>query len=121
MPGDRLRCPEVVKGSAQHASPEIGMDVMNRRSRVVWFRLTPEEYEAARAFCIASGMRSISDLSRSAVTHFIAADAARKQEPLSGEMQRLRAKIQQLTKRMEELSQLLQVQQQPLKEAAQHR
>lgn len=74
---------------------------------MVWFRLTPEEYDAMRAFCVGSGMRSISDLSRSAVTEFIAADAAHRQEPLSGEIHRLRARIQQLTARIEELSALL--------------
>ena len=41
--------------------------LLKSRSKLVSFRLSPEEYDALRQACIASGARSISDFAREAV------------------------------------------------------
>jgi len=42
------------------------MPVLKRRSRIVSFRLSQEEYDALKDTCLAEGARSISDFARSA-------------------------------------------------------
>ena len=42
------------------------MVVLKRRSRIVTFRVSPDEYDALRKSCFDSGERSIADFSRAA-------------------------------------------------------
>ncbi len=41
--------------------------VLNRKSKMVSFRVSSEEHERLRAFCVSKGQRSVSDLARLAV------------------------------------------------------
>lgn len=41
--------------------------VLNRKSKMVSFRISMEDYEKLRIFCISKGQRSVSDLARMAV------------------------------------------------------
>ncbi len=77
------------------------------KSRVVFFRITPEEYETLQNLCLASGARSISDLSRLAVAQYVARSLRPKKDPLEREVQRLRTQIQDLAASVKELSMLL--------------
>ena len=43
------------------------MSVLKRRSKLVSFRLSDEEYEKLRVACVAEGARSISEFARSAL------------------------------------------------------
>ena len=45
------------------------MPVLKRRSRIVSFRLSDEEYAAMMESCISQGSRSLSDYARSAACH----------------------------------------------------
>jgi len=47
------------------------MSVLKRRSRIVSFRLLEDEYRALENRCVSEGIRSISDLARSAVCRMI--------------------------------------------------
>jgi hypothetical protein len=47
------------------------MNVLKRRSRMVSFRLSEEEYEDLRHICLTAGARSLSDIARDAVHRLI--------------------------------------------------
>lgn len=83
------------------------MVLQKRLSRVVWFRVSPDEYETMSEFCASSGSRSISDLSRCAVWWFVRLNGDPLQEALANEVQKLRTKIQELNGKLEQLNVLL--------------
>jgi hypothetical protein len=83
------------------------MILQKRLSRVVWFRVSPDEYEAISEFCASSGSRSISDLSRCAVWWFVRLNGDPPRDALMDEVQTLRTKIQELSGRIERLNLLL--------------
>lgn len=75
------------------------MAILKRRSRSVTFRLSAEEYAQLSKACEKFGIRSISDLSRSAVMHRVLA--------LSGPQGSLTGDLSTLTKALRELDVLL--------------
>src|SRR3954447_18154064 len=48
--------------------------VRNRKTKIVTFRITTDEYERLRNFCISKGQRSVSDLARTAVSSVLESD-----------------------------------------------
>ncbi len=78
------------------------MPVLKRRTRIVSFRLSEEEYEALMRYCVAHGARSISDYARIVACrphdHTKSGAAARKSE----------RSIRQLRNRVEELDRIIQ-------------
>ena len=83
------------------------MVLQKRLSRVVWFRVSPDEYEAISEFCVTAGSRSISDLSRCAVWWFVRLNGDLPHNTLVGEVETLRTKIQELSGRIDRLNLLL--------------
>ncbi len=77
------------------------MPVLKRRTRIVSFRLSEEEYEALMRYCVAHGARSISDYARIVACrppdHMESSAAARKSE----------RSIRQLRNRVEELDRVI--------------
>ncbi len=52
------------------------MPVLKRRTRVVTFRVSEEEFNSLSDACMASGARSISDFARSAVSQCLRREGA---------------------------------------------
>ena len=75
------------------------MDGSLRRSRMVSFRLSPEEYARLQAVCSAQGIRSLSDLARTAMQRLI--------EHPSDEIGELRMQMKSLTSELERISRVL--------------
>src|ERR1043165_5100261 len=75
------------------------MAVLRSRSRLVTFRLDPEEYAALRRVCISTGARSLSEFAREAVLSSVDAGGASK-ATLGGD-------LMTLTNRLHELDRLL--------------
>ena len=48
------------------------MPVLKRRSRIVIFRLTDDEYEQLKAACVDRGARNVSDFARTALLQSVA-------------------------------------------------
>ena len=71
------------------------MSVINRRSRLVNFRLSEPELEALKSACVAHGARSISDFARGAVLTLMHAEARQQQQSDS--------RVGQLDQRMSDL------------------
>jgi len=83
------------------------MAVLKRRTRMVNFRLSEEEYEYLKKVCLTEGARSISDFARAAVCRSMAATGARKEETevlvhiLDGKVGELDREVKQLAEQMQ--------------------
>ena len=83
------------------------MAVLKRRTRMVNFRLSEDEYENLRNLCLAAGARSISDFAREAVCRCIIPRASASSEPADGGLRRLSGKIEELDRAVVELSKIM--------------
>jgi hypothetical protein len=50
--------------------------VLNRKTKMITFRVSPEDYEKLRIYCLTKGQRSVSDLARLAVSTVLENGAA---------------------------------------------
>jgi Arc/MetJ-type ribon-helix-helix transcriptional regulator len=77
------------------------MAILKRRSRMVSFRLSEEEYADLRSLCETGGARSVSDLARDAVHRLIQPDShvevAAALRALEGRVDTLDLQVQRLT------------------------
>lgn len=78
------------------------MGLALRKSKMVSFRLSQEEYQRFRALCAAQGVRSLSDLARTAMQKLVAAES--RADPLSLEVQDLRSQVRSLSLELERIS-----------------
>jgi hypothetical protein len=65
-------------------------------------RLSEEEYAALRRLCLATGARSVSDLTRDAMR--ILLNGGSRQEDLGNRMDEFRAQMKRLDRRIEQLA-----------------
>jgi hypothetical protein len=75
------------------------MDGALRRSRMVSFRLSPDEYARLQSVCSAQGIRSLSDLARTAMQRLI--------ESPSDEIGDLRNQMKSLAQKLDRISRVL--------------
>lgn len=79
------------------------MTVLRRRDRVVYFRVSEQEYERYRQCCQLAGARSVSDLVRAAMEHYLengnSGLAAVRQK-----LERIEQAVSELNGRVNELS-----------------
>jgi hypothetical protein len=77
------------------------MPVMKRRSRIVIFRLTDDEYAELKAACLHRGARNVSDFARTALLQTIATereDVTRKLSEIESGVHRLEKLITEIAK-----------------------
>ena len=87
------------------------MAVLKPRNRLVYFRVSEEEFEQFTRACEQEGARSISDLVRSAMSRTVnGRPQADGDEPVAGRLRQLDDLIGALTLRMRQLDMLIQVQ-----------
>jgi len=72
---------------------------------MVSFRLSPEEYEQLQTVCSAHGVRSLSELARTAMQRLV--DAKRPQTGLAREVGDIRAQVRRLSREVDRLSRAL--------------
>jgi hypothetical protein len=77
---------------------------INRRSRIISFRLSPEEYESLRNLSLSNGARSISEFTRSAACQMASNGDTVK---LDSALESLNNVISALDRHVERLSQIL--------------
>lgn len=77
------------------------MAILKRRSRMISFRLSEDEYASLRSLCENEGARSVSDLARDAVHRLIVkdseADVAVTLRALQGRIDSLDLQVQRLS------------------------
>ena len=83
------------------------MPVLKRRSRIVSFRLSQEEYDALKDTCIAQGARSISDFARSAACHLARNGNGSPDEALQAAVRTLQARVEELDREVKRLAHAL--------------
>ena len=71
------------------------MAVLRSRSRLVTFRLDPEEYAALRRVCTTAGARSLSEFARAAVLASVTSGGEKK-STLGGDLLTLTGRLQEL-------------------------
>jgi hypothetical protein len=76
-----------------------------KRSKMVSFRLSPEEYSRLGEICVRKGLKSISDLARVAMT-VIASDEV-KIDPLSDQVRDIRRQVQLISMEVDRISAVL--------------
>jgi hypothetical protein len=79
------------------------MRPVTRKSKMVSFRISPEEYQTVHEACLVQGLPSISDLARSALRKLIVDNA--KPSALSDEIRELKDRIKLLSLEVERVSQ----------------
>jgi hypothetical protein len=78
------------------------LSTLIRKSKMISFRLSPEEYQRLRETCELQGIRSLSDLARTAMQELIA--SGWQPVPLSDEVRDLRHRVRTLSLQMDRLS-----------------
>ncbi|HEY1219837.1 MAG: hypothetical protein ABSE42_09495 [Bryobacteraceae bacterium] len=84
------------------------MTVNSRRSKMVTFRVSMEEFQSLEEACISRRARSISEVARSAVQQWIRETSL--SSPFDNELQQVERRIQVLAKELERLQYLVQLQ-----------
>jgi hypothetical protein len=74
-----------------------------KRSKMVSFRLSPEEYTRFREVCAVKGIRSISDLARVAMTVISTQEV--DIDPLSDQVRDIRKQVQSISLELDRISQ----------------
>lgn len=74
-----------------------------RRSKMISFRLSPEEYRTLHDVCVARGVPSISDLARSALRKVIVGESS--PDGLFDEVRALKDRMKTLSIELERVSQ----------------
>ncbi len=79
------------------------MVVLKRRTRLVAFRMSEEDYHRLYGLCVSLGARSVSDLARTAVNRLIGSEQGGG-DPLLAQIEVLSRTVRQLKSTVEELS-----------------
>lgn len=82
------------------------MAVLRSRSRLVTFRLDPEEYAALRRVCVSTGARSMSEFAREAVLASVDAGNSSR-GALAGDLVTLTSRLNELDKLLRSASGLI--------------
>lgn len=82
------------------------MSVLKSRSRLVTFRLDPEEYASLRRVCITTGARSMSEFAREAVLASVEAGGPAKGS-LGGDLVTLTSRLHDLDRMLKSASGLI--------------
>jgi len=82
------------------------MSVFKRRSRMISFRVSEDEYDGLRNLCINEGARSVSDMARDAVQRLITRHSCQNNQ-LETVVQALQGKIEFLDMEVKRLGKVL--------------
>ena len=82
-----------------------------RKSKMVNFRMSTADYERFREICAARGLRSISELARSAMESFADSAAVDDSGPLYPELRNLRMQVRTLALEVDRLAALVETSQ----------
>lgn len=84
------------------------MAVLTRRARMVYFRISEDEFRQIMSVCEREGARSISDLARRAVQRLIAdSNRHREEQDVASKVQMLEKLVAELTAQLQFLRSLL--------------
>lgn len=79
--------------------------IAERRDKRVMFRLSEEEHEKLRRICLATQQRSVSELVRQAVEHWLERGGIRPADDLQERVKELEDRMDSMTARIKVLNQ----------------
>jgi hypothetical protein len=79
------------------------MTVIRRRDRLVYFRISDDEFEQILKACESKGARSVSDLARSAVQEFIKPAGSDAEKHIVDDLKNLRQLINEMQQSIQQL------------------
>jgi hypothetical protein len=82
------------------------MSVLKRKTRMVSFRLTEEEYNTLMQTCVANGARSVSDFTRERMCEALFRNAGLDGKPVEDKVEALRSQVRQLDNKVKRLARL---------------
>ncbi len=85
------------------------MSVYKRKSRMISFRISDEEYELLRKISQHQGARSVSDYARSALIHVNSETASPESGALEAKITRLDDELQELRTTVQRLTEIVSV------------
>lgn len=77
------------------------MAVLNPRNRIVYFRLSEEEFQNLHAYCKTYGARSVSDLARSAVLGAVQGQRSADESELLAKLREIIHSIGRLSQKLD--------------------
>jgi len=83
------------------------MAVLSPRNRLVYFRISEEEFQRFSQLCLSEGARSLSELARCAVQRIIDSSASSPDDPVNVRLKRLDGLIEELEIRTRQLNELV--------------
>ena len=86
------------------------MPVLKPRNRLVYFRVSDEEFDQFTRVCEQEGARSLSDLFRLAMSRTVNGTNSDRDESVAGRLRKLDELIDELTVRTQQLGVLIQMQ-----------
>jgi len=78
---------------------------LESRSRMISFRLTAEEYDRFRELCYTQGIRSVSEMARSAINMMLSQPSRAPQEALETRVSELESRLHLLSLEIKKLHQ----------------
>lgn len=83
------------------------MAVFKKRTRIISFRISEEEYETLQHISMLNGAHSVSDYARSVACRFITAQTTGEEPSLTFEIQALNRRIDEMYRHLMRLAQLV--------------
>lgn len=83
------------------------MDLLKRRSRVVWFRMTEPEYQRLLSICSTTGVRTVSEAARTAVETYLL-KGTQEDDVTTTEIRVVRSRLEDLGRKIDQLSHMVQ-------------
>jgi len=77
------------------------MAVLKPRNRIVYFRLSEDEFESLRTYCETYGARSVSDLARTAVLDAVQSPRGTNESELLSKLREIDDSIGQLSQKLD--------------------
>lgn len=78
---------------------------LESRSRMISFRLTAEEYDRFRELCYSNGIRSVSEMARTAINMMLSKPDRAPQEALETRISEIESRLHLLSLEIKKLSQ----------------
>lgn len=85
-----------------------------RRTRLIRFRVSPDEYESLSRFCASSGARSLSDMARSALQQTMRGQTAPGDVAVLDELRRISLALHEMHDEITKLRHLIVERSQPI-------
>jgi hypothetical protein len=82
------------------------MSVLKRKTRMVSFRLTEEEYNTLMQTCVANGARSVSDFTRERMCEALFRNVGLDGQLVEDKVEALRSQVRQLDNKVKRLARM---------------